>query len=195
MSYVVLGVIEAGMDTNDEVRRRRLARLCRETEGGLIAVASKAGLSPAHLDQIMKKVLLPPKEDGTRSARSLGDQTARQIEAAHGLTVGWLDWPFDAINYEGYSALSDLDKGAVQARMMAAIESLLPDKVDRMGKPDSKVLPASSSKGHNDQSEPAFGAALTKLFESGRGKKNGPSTNISSKPKAATPKKRGGKHS
>lgn len=65
---------------------------------------------------------------------------------------------------------------------------------DRMGKPDRKVVPEQSSSGHNDQTGPVFGPALTKLFGSAKGKENGPSTEFSSKPKAAPPKKRGGKH-
>jgi hypothetical protein len=177
------------MDTNDEVRRRRLARLCRETEGGLIAVASNAGLSFASLDQIMKKVLLPEKKgDKTRSARSLGDKAARTIEAANGLAPGWLDWPLETVDYESYVLLTEMDRGVAQTRMMAAIEDRLKSpiyseavKVDRAGNPQGKAVPAPSSGGHNGQTEPEFGPALTKFLGSGNRKKNGRSTDDAAK--------------
>jgi hypothetical protein len=124
-AYVLLGVLEGDMDTNDEVRRRRLERLCKETLGGLVTVAQNAGQSWAALDQILKRVELPPKKDGTRSAKALGDAAARSIESAHGLPEGWLDWPLDAVDYSKYAKLSDIDKGAVQARMMDAIANLI----------------------------------------------------------------------
>jgi len=111
------------MDTNQEVRRRRLARLTAGVGGGLRAVAAQAHLGWESLDQVLKKTELPVKKDGTRSARSLGDAAARQIEAAFALPEGWLDWPFDAVDYSFYSALSDLDKGAAQAHMESVIRS------------------------------------------------------------------------
>lgn len=134
------------MDTNDEVRRRRLERLCRETPGGLTGVAERAGVSRASLDQILKRVLLPAGKNGTQNPRSLGDLAARKIESAHGLPPGWLDWPFDAVTYESYAILTDLDRGAVQARLMAAIEDRLQSPVyggaisDRDGKAPTKVV-------------------------------------------------------
>lgn len=70
-----------------------------------------------------------------------------------------------------------------------------PVNSDRMGKPDRKVLPEPSSSGHNVNVEPEFGPALTKLFSSGRGIKNGTSAELPAKPKTAAPKKRSGKHS
>lgn len=78
-----------GMETNAERRRRKLAELCATR--GLKSVAERSGLSAASLDQIIKKVLLPPKKDGSRTARSLGDEAARKIEDAEGLGRGWLD--------------------------------------------------------------------------------------------------------
>ena len=177
LSYVFGDVLERRMNTNDEVRRRRLARLCKDIDGGLIAVAENAGLSPAYLDQIMKRVLLPERADGTRSARALSDQAARQIEVAHGVTPGWLDWPLEAVDFEDYSALSDLDKGAVQARMMAAIEDRLqnsayegvPDNIDRKG---MHLSVSSNQPPKIGESGPVYGPALTKAFEAGKGVRN-----------------------
>jgi SOS-response transcriptional repressor LexA len=77
------------METNAERRRRKLADLC--ATHGLKAVAERSGLSAPSLDQIIKKVLLPPKKDGSRTARSLGDDAARRIEDAEGLGRGWFD--------------------------------------------------------------------------------------------------------
>ncbi len=135
MSYVVLTVLEACMDTNDEVRRRRLLALGRLTPGGLAAVAEIADVSWENLDQIIKKTLLPPrKSDKVRSPKALSDVFARKIEKAHGLAPGWLDWPFEAVNYEIYAKLSDLDKGALQGLMQEQLRRLVLDgaKVERV---------------------------------------------------------------
>lgn len=79
------------METSAERRRRKLAQLCEQK--GLRAVAARAGVSAASLDQIIKGVLLPPKKDGSRSPRSLGDDAARRIEDAERLGRGWFDEP------------------------------------------------------------------------------------------------------
>lgn len=77
------------METSSERRRRKLAELCDQR--GIKNIAERAGLSPASLDQIIKGVLLPPKKDGSRSPRSLGDDAARKIEDAEHLGRGWFD--------------------------------------------------------------------------------------------------------
>lgn len=64
--------------------------LVRE-KGGLKVLAADCGLSYGSLDQIIKGVPLPPKADGTRSERSLGDDAARSIEKRYGLERGWFD--------------------------------------------------------------------------------------------------------
>lgn len=79
------------METNAERRRKKLADLCAQR--GLKQVAERAGLSAASLDQIIKGVLLPPRKDGTRNPRNLGDDAARKIEDAEGLGLGWFDEP------------------------------------------------------------------------------------------------------
>lgn len=88
-------------------------------------VAKQSGLSPAYLDQIVKGVLLPPKKDGTRSARHLADKAARQIESGLGLTEGWLDWPIDAIDPSLYYSLSEKEKGALEFEMKKLIDSII----------------------------------------------------------------------
>lgn len=85
-------VIEpTAMETSAERRRRKLKDLC--SQRGLKAVADRAEVSAASLDQIIKGVLLPPKKDGSRTPRSLGDDVARRIEDAEGLGRGWFDEP------------------------------------------------------------------------------------------------------
>jgi hypothetical protein len=78
------------METNNERRRRKLIELCKR-HGGYVAVAEKAGVTAATLDQVIKGVLLPPKQDGSRSPRALGNTNARAIEDAFGLGHGWFD--------------------------------------------------------------------------------------------------------
>jgi hypothetical protein len=109
------------METNDERRRRKLATLC-EQFGGVREVADRSGVAWATLDQILKGTLLPPKGDGSRSPRAMGDANARAIEESFGLGRGWFDWPFDAVDFKSYASLNDLERGYVQARMAAAIE-------------------------------------------------------------------------
>jgi hypothetical protein len=114
------------MHTKDEIRRRRLEELCQR-EGGVKAVAGKVKaaspesdekpISWQSLDQILKGVLLPPKADGTRTPRSLGDSTARQIEKAFDLGEGWFDWPFENVDFKRWSALSPLQRAYFEGQM------------------------------------------------------------------------------
>jgi len=113
-----------GMDTNAEIRRRRLAELCA-TEGGVQAVAAVAGMNWQALDQILKKVLLPAKADGTRTPKSLGDDAARKLEDAFDLGRGWFDWPFEGVDFKKWTALNEFQRAMVQGRMVAAIEEAL----------------------------------------------------------------------
>lgn len=79
-------------ETAQERRRRKLAWLCEKLSLGKVAELS--GVHPAYLDQIIKGVLLPAKEDGTRNPRGLGNAKARAIETTvPGLYVGWFDAP------------------------------------------------------------------------------------------------------
>lgn len=79
------------METNADRRKRKLTELCQAK--GIKKVAERAGLNHATLDQIIKGVLLPPKKDGSRRPRSLGDDAARKIEDAEGLGLGWFYEP------------------------------------------------------------------------------------------------------
>lgn len=77
------------MESADERRRRKLSALCQRY--GLRTVAERAKINPNTLDQVLKGVLLPPKQDGSRSPRALGDESVQKIEVAFGLPDGWFD--------------------------------------------------------------------------------------------------------
>ena len=91
------------METKDTRRKRKLGLLIAATDGGLEAIAIKAEINPAYLQQIVKGVLLPPKKDGTRSPRALGDSAAEKIEDAYKLGRGWFDSPQVMPNARGVS--------------------------------------------------------------------------------------------
>ena len=78
-------------ETINERRRRKLEWLA-ENRGGLRAVAARASLNWQSLDQVVNGRLLPPKKDGSRSPRSLGDPAVQAIERAYpDLGAGWFD--------------------------------------------------------------------------------------------------------
>jgi hypothetical protein len=130
------------MDTNEEVRRRRLQQLC-EANGGVRAVADKADLNWQSLDQVIKGVRLPAKADGTRSPRALGTDNARTIEAAFSLAPGWLDWPFDHVDFHLWVKLDSFQRAVVQGKMSMvlaeAAEKSVPADVRQQPVGDKKV--------------------------------------------------------
>lgn len=125
------------MDTNAEIRRRRLAELCADN-GGVRVVAEAAGMNWQSLDQILKKVLLPAKADGSRTPRTLGDDAARKLEEVYGLGRGWFDWPFEHVDFKLWAALDEMQRAAVQGRLEGAIRDILqkkkPKVLDHVGK-------------------------------------------------------------
>lgn len=112
------------METNEDRRRRKLGELC--LRHGRDDVAEAAGLSVEYLDQIIKGVKLPPKKDGTRSQRELGDSAARRIESAFSLAVGWLDsdWPFPLVNQQRWEALPPEHRGYIQHAINRALDEV-----------------------------------------------------------------------
>lgn len=111
------------METNEDRRRRKLEALIKSH--GVEEVAAQAGLSAAYLDQIIKRVLLPKKADGTRSPRALADDAARRIERGLGLAVGWMDWPFDSFDAVTYYSLSEKEQGELEALMRSSAAEIL----------------------------------------------------------------------
>lgn len=105
------------METNAERRRKKLTELCEQR--GLKRVAERAGLSAASLDQIIKGVLLPPKKDGTRNPRSLGDEAARKIEDAERLGLGWFDEPPSITTSKVHVSTTTEDRAEFMAAMGA----------------------------------------------------------------------------
>lgn len=81
------------METKDERRKRKLQMLCDAVNGGAKVVAERSGLNSQNLTQVLAGTLLPPKKDGTRSPRALGDLSAESIEDAFKLGRGWFDSP------------------------------------------------------------------------------------------------------
>lgn len=78
-------------ETINERRRRKLEWLAGR-RGGLRAIAARASLNWQSLDQVVTGRLLPPKADGSRSPRSLGDAAVQAIERAYpDLGAGWFD--------------------------------------------------------------------------------------------------------
>lgn len=117
------------METKDARRRRKLKQLEEATVGGLESIAVASGRNPAYLKQIINGTLLPPKKDGSRSPRALGDDVAEKIEDTLHLGRGWFDsdrpvpstshqvnepkaayvtegWPFKNVSRQQYLTLS-----------------------------------------------------------------------------------------
>jgi len=111
------------METNEDRRRRKLEALIKHH--GAETVASEAGLSAAYLNQIVKRVLLPKKADGTRSPRALADDAARRIERGLGLATGWMDWPFDGFDLVAYYSLTAKEQGELEAKMRDVAKEIL----------------------------------------------------------------------
>lgn len=130
------------MDTNEEVRRRRLKQLC-DANGGVRAVAAKADMHWQSLDQVIKRVLLPKKADGTQSPRALGDAAARDLERAFGLGEGWLDWPFEHADFEQWAALDSFQRAFVEGQLSLALreaaEKMVPAHLRQQAVTDRKV--------------------------------------------------------
>jgi hypothetical protein len=129
------------MDSSYEIRRRRLQQLCA-AEGGVRAVADRASLSWQALNQVIKGVPLPVKQDGTRSPRSLGDAQVRALEAAYGLGPGWFDWPFEMVDFSKWQRLDSFQRVWVMGQLSALLDEAAKQRV-----PDSiKAAPASDKR-------------------------------------------------
>ena len=69
-----------------EIRRRNLARIVREENGTIVALARRTGTSANYLTQVLSD----------RVARHMGSQVARRIEGKLELPDGWMDKITDA---------------------------------------------------------------------------------------------------
>lgn len=147
------------METKDARRTRKLGLLIDATAGGLDAIAIKAEVHPQYLKQIVKGVLLPPKRDGTRSPRALGDAAAEKIEDAYELGRGWFDsnralpnasgvqeieppyplnaWPMASVTRDQYVSLSDKSKIAIESMILNFLT--LESKVEKYSGPEKRV--------------------------------------------------------
>jgi hypothetical protein len=79
-------LLNAQMQTNDEVRRKNL-ELAIKRAGSAAKLAEKAKTSAAYLSQIKNRT--PDSKSGT--PKTMGDDMARRIEAAIGEQPGWMD--------------------------------------------------------------------------------------------------------
>ncbi|WP_336695660.1 S24 family peptidase [Delftia acidovorans] len=79
------------MESRSERRKRKLQLLCDAAPGGIKAVADAAQMNYQSLQQILAGTLLPPKKDGSRTPKSLGDKAAEALEDELGLGKGWFD--------------------------------------------------------------------------------------------------------
>lgn len=77
-----------GMKTVEEVRRERLA-LLRKEAGSLVALNEKLGLNSR--DATLSQILNEAKNSRTGTPKQMGSKLARQLEAACGKDVGWMD--------------------------------------------------------------------------------------------------------
>jgi hypothetical protein len=103
------------METASERRKRKLAWLV-SNHGGLAAIAEKAGLSAAALDQVLKGV----RPAAMKQPKGLGNKAARAIEDAFKLGTGWFDTP-DA---ETAAAVSFGDLNAFEAQLVTFFRQL-----------------------------------------------------------------------
>lgn len=139
------------METKDTRRKRKLELLIGATAGGIDAIAVATQLHPQYIKQIIKGSLLPPKRDGTRSARALGDAAAECIEDAYGLGRGWFDsqlglpsamngiaepepaykattWPFTTFTATQYAALKPKTQALIEAMALQFINAEAPEE-------------------------------------------------------------------
>lgn len=107
--------LKRAMETRSQRRLRKLQWLCQE-QGGPQQIAMLAGVNAESLDQVLKGVLLPPKRDGSRTPRSLGDQTVSAIEDAFKLGRGWFDTD------DGFDDFEPVGRLAFSRRQDASVE-------------------------------------------------------------------------
>jgi phage repressor protein C with HTH and peptisase S24 domain len=81
-------LLNARMQTNDEVRRQNLELVIKRV-GSAAKLAELAATSPAYISQIKNRS--PDSKSGT--PKTMGDDMARRIEAAIGERAGWMDVP------------------------------------------------------------------------------------------------------
>lgn len=105
------------------------------------AVASAAEVNWQSLDQVLKGVLLPPKADGSRAPKALGDDTARRLEEVFDLGRGWFDWPFDGVDFKKWAGLNEFQRAMVQGRMTAAIEEAVQRNSKALHQATKKAVP------------------------------------------------------
>lgn len=130
--------------TANEIRRRRLKQLAADTDGGLAAIAAVADVSARNLDHIVKERKQGTKREKVETPNAaMGEKLARGIEKGMGLPPGWLDWPFEHVDFGEWIALDAYQQAAVQGQLNAAIKEAkskrIAPAVARSAVPDATV--------------------------------------------------------
>lgn len=105
-------LLNARMQTNDEVRRQNL-ELAIKRAGSAAKLAEAAKTSPAYLSQIKNRT--PDSKSGT--PKTMGDDMARRIEAAIEEQPGWMDVPHtQSTTEDSITGALELLPGAMRVR-------------------------------------------------------------------------------
>lgn len=108
-------LLNAGMQTNDEVRRQNL-EIAIKRAGTAAKLAEAANTSAAYLSQIKNRT--PDSKSGT--PKTMGDDMARRIEVAIGEPHGWMDVPHALQPTSVVDDLIQLVPGAMRVRAVDA---------------------------------------------------------------------------
>jgi SOS-response transcriptional repressor LexA len=108
-------LLNAQMQTNDEVRRQNLL-VAIERTGSAAKLAALSNTSPAYLSQIKNRT--PDSKTGT--PKTMGDDMARRIEAAIEEPIGWMDVPHGPASAVPSADVFDLFPGARRVHLSDA---------------------------------------------------------------------------
>jgi hypothetical protein len=75
------------MLTIDEIRHRNLLLILEHERGSVQAVATKVGKAHAQISQLKNR----NRHSNSQRVRTIGDDMARELEAAYELPRGWMD--------------------------------------------------------------------------------------------------------
>ncbi len=120
------------MRTIEEIRRARLEELRHEVEhlGGYAEINRRRGTNPRSAQ--LYNIAAANRGTKTGAPMSMGSDLARAIEVAMGKPRGWMDndpdfWPFELIDRRRFEALSERQRGAVEAAAARELAGVSPD--------------------------------------------------------------------
>lgn len=108
------------MRTVEEVRRIRLAVLAKEI-GSYASINDKMGRT--RTDSSLSQIANASKNSKGGTSKTMGSQTAREIELACGKERGWMDtdpdlWPFPRIDHSAVLAMSEADLHRIEGALL-----------------------------------------------------------------------------